>query len=372
MLRPLLILLSLSLLAPAQTPKFTRVFSTTGPKPAGPYSPGLWTGERFYVAGQGSRTGAGQLPATPEAQIRQTLDNVKAIIEAAGLTLDHVVSSHVYYEDIQHYELLNRIWREYFPGRQPARMSAQAAALPGPTPFEINAIAVRDKSSIQTVELPGSKSPVPISPAILLKDRAFISGILGRDADAGTIPSTPEAQVAMAFDRLKRVLGAAKLDTRHLISLNLLTTPAMPEEAVSQALAKHIANRNNVAITTTRVVGLPFGANIELHGIATRHLKPRQRQQNCLAADSTVYCGQFTSDDYRTALIGLTGLLQRFPGPKANIVATYVQLDDVKEFAAMNKVYAELITDPLPTPTTPPPPPTGTSPKFRIAVIAEQ
>ncbi len=370
-LRPFL-LLSLCLLAFGQNEKFSRVFSKTGPKPGGPYSPGLWTGERFYIAGQGSKTGGGELPATPEGQIRQTLDNVKAILEAAGLTMDHVVFSHVFYEDLAHYETLNRVWKEYFKGTPPARATSQAAALPGPTPFEINAIAVRDKSQIQGVELPGSKSPVPLSPAVLIKDRAYISGILGRDSDKGTIPAAPEAQVEMAFDRLKRVLGAAKLDLRHMISLNIYTTPQMPEEAVSQALAKYIKDRNQVAITTTRVVALPFGTNIGLHGVATRHLKARQRQQNCVGADDTVYCGQFTSDDYRTALVGLTGLLQRFPGPKPSIVATYVQLDDVKEFGAMNKVYAELITTPLPTRTTTQPAPTGSSPKFRISVVAER
>jgi enamine deaminase RidA (YjgF/YER057c/UK114 family) len=312
------------------------------------------------------------LPDTPEAQIRQTLDNVKAIIEAAGLTMEHVVSMHVYYEDLKHYDLLNKVWREYFPGRAPARMTAQAAFLPGPTPFEINAIAVRDKSSITAVELPGSKSPVPLSPAILLNDRAYISGILGRDSDSGKIPATPEAQAAMAFDRLKRVLGAVKLDARHLISLNVFTTAAMPDDVLQRALAKQLKNRGNVALTTTRVAALPFGTNIGLHGVATRTLKPRQRQQNCVSADGTVYCGQFAADDYRTAIINLKETLAKFAGPKANIVATYVQLDDVKEFAAMNKVYAELITDPLPTRTTTQPAPAGTSPKFRIAVVAEQ
>ena len=366
----LLLLLSLSL-AIGQAPRFARVFSS-GPKPIGPYSPGLWAGDRLYVSGQGSRTAGGQLAATPEGQIRQTLDNVKAIVEAAGLTMDHVVFSHVYYQDLAHYETLNKVWREYFQATPPARATVQVAGMPGATPFEINAIAVRDKSMIQGVDLPGSKSPVPLSPLVLVKDRGYVSGILGRDSASGTIPATPEAQVAMAFDRLKRVLGAAKLDTRHLISLNVYTTSAMPEEAVSQALAKHIADRNNVAIAVTRVPALPFGTNIGLHGVATRHLRPRQRQQNCIASDGTVYCGQFTSDDYRTNLIGLTGLLQKFTGAKPNIVASYVFLDDLKEFAAMNKLYAEIIPEPLPTRTTVQPAPTGTSSKFRISVVAEQ
>ena len=371
----LLVLLSLSVFA--QTPRFARVFPGNGPKPIGPYSPGLWAGDRLYVSGQGSRGADGQLPSTPEAQIRQTLDNVKAIVEAAGLTMDHIVFSHIYYQDLAHYGTLNRVWREYFRGTPPARATVQVAAMPTATPFEINAIAVRDKSVIKGVELPGSKSPVPLSPALLIRDRAYISGILGRDPDSGQIdsgqvPATPDAQVSMAFDRLKRVLAAAGLDIRHMISLNVYTTANMPEDAVSQALAARIANRDNVAITVTRVPALPFGVNVALHGVATRHLKPRQRQKNCVASDGTVYCGQFTSDDYRTTLIGLTGLLQKFTGPKANIVASYVFLDDLKEFAAMNKLYAELIPEPLPTRTTVQPAAVGESPKFRISVVAEQ
>ena len=368
----LLLLLGLSLLAAAQTPRFARVFPGNGPKPVGPYSPGLWAGNRLYVSGQGSRGADGLLPPTPEAQIRQTLDNVKAIVEAAGLTMDHIVFSHIYYQDLGHYDTLNRVWREYFRGTPPARATVQVAAMPTATPFEINAIAVRDKSVIKGVELPGSKSPVPLSPALLIQDRAYISGILGRDPDSSQIPTTPEAQVSMAFDRLKRVLAAAGLDPRHMISLNVYTTANMPEEAVSQALAANIANRDNVAITVTRVPALPFGVNVALHGVATRHLKPRDRQKNCVSSDGTVYCGQFTSDDYRTTLIGLTGLLQKFAGPRANIVASYVFLDDLKEFAAMNKLYAELIPEPLPTRTTVQPAAAGESPKFRISVVAEQ
>ena len=371
-MRRLLLSLSFCLAAFAQSERFVRVFPTTGARAGGPYSPGLWAGERFYVAGQGARTREGTLPVGAEAQIRQVLNNVKGLVEAAGLTMEHVVNSQVYCEDLRHYELLNRIWREYFPGRPPARSTAQAAALPGPTPFEVNAIAVRDKSTVVGVELPGSKSPVPLSPMVMVKDRAFVSGILGRDAEAGVIPASFEAQAGMAFARLERVLRAGKLDARHMIALNVALTESMPEAVVQAALAKWGAERRELAVTITRVVALPFGANVSLHGVATRHLRPRSRQGNCVGADGTVYCGQFAADDYRTALIGLTGLLQRFAGGLPTIVATYVQLDDVREFGAMNQVYAELIPQPLPTRTTTQPAAVGRSAKFRIAVIAEQ
>ena len=73
-----------------------RVIAPPGPKPVGPYSPGIMAGDFLYVSGQGARDRDGRLPETVDAQVRQTLENVKTIVEAAGLTLAHVVYSQVY------------------------------------------------------------------------------------------------------------------------------------------------------------------------------------------------------------------------------------------------------------------------------------
>ena len=372
-MRSAFLLAAAALLLAAQNTRI-RPVASPGPKPVGPYSPGLWAGDRFYVSGQGARDAQGVLPATPAAQIRQTLENVKGIIEAAGLTMDHIVFSHTYYSDLQHYQTLNQIWPEYFQSSAPpARATIQVAAMPTGTPFEINAIAVRDRSQIRKIELPGSKSPVPLSPAILTGDRLWISGILGRNSDTGQIPSTPEAQVELAFDRLRRVLGAASLDYRHLIFLNIYVTSAMPEETLAKLLPKYIADRTNVAISTTHVPALPFGTAVGIHGVATNHLRPRARSGNCVGADGTIYCGQFTSDDYRSALVGLPALLQKINGGSIpQIAASYVMMGDLKEFTTMNGIYAEVTPSPFPTRTTVQPMPVGQGPKFRWSVIAER
>src|SRR5688500_16722253 len=92
--------LAISALAIAQPqgPAITarRVIAPLGPKPVGPYSPGIMAGDFLYVSGQGARDREGKLPESVDAQVRQTLDNVKTIVEAAGLTLEHVVYSQVY------------------------------------------------------------------------------------------------------------------------------------------------------------------------------------------------------------------------------------------------------------------------------------
>jgi len=354
----------------AQPSRFQPVFSS-GPKPIGPYSPGLWTGERLYVSGQGARTADGRLPEGAEAQIRQTLDNVKAIVEAGGLTMDHVAFSHTYVADMAHYGALNKVWKEFFPRHQPARATVGVAAMPGGTPFEINAVAFRDKAQFKALSLPGAATPVPLAPGLQTKDRVYVSGILGRDAAAGVVPAAPGEQVEMAFARLKSILAPAGLSLAHMLQLTVYTTAAMPDEAVAAAIQKHIPNAANVAISVTRVVSLPFGANVEMTGVATRTLAARARHGNCVSAGSTIYCGQFTADDYRTSLIGLNGLLQKFT-PNPVIAASGVFLDDLKEFAAMNKVYAEVMGPILPVRTTLQPDATGRSARFRISVVAER
>jgi 2-iminobutanoate/2-iminopropanoate deaminase len=347
------------------------VAPAAGPKPVGPYSPGLWANGRLYVSGQGARNPAGVLPSGPEDQIRSTLDNLKAVVEAGGLTLDHVVFAHVFYADLKHYALLNRIWTEYFKAIPPARATVQVAAMPTSTPFEINAIAVRDRTQIAPIALPGSKSPVPLSPAIQTKDHIYVSGILGRDSDSGVIPATLAAQCDLAFDRLGRVLGAARITPRHIISLNVYLAPGMTDEAFAAALARHLPDQRDLALSISRVPALPFGANIGLHGVALRNPAPRLRHGACVSALGTVHCGQITADDYRTALIGLNGLLEKFPGAPPRIAASQVFLDDLGEFAAMNRVYAEVMAAPFPTRTTVQPMPVGQSAKFRITVTAE-
>ncbi len=63
-----------------------RAIFPAGVKPIGPYSPGILVGEYLYVSGQGARGPDRQMPPTFEAQLRQCLENIKSVVEAAGLT----------------------------------------------------------------------------------------------------------------------------------------------------------------------------------------------------------------------------------------------------------------------------------------------
>ena len=114
------------------------------PRPAGVYSQGVqW--ERFiFTAGQvGIDPATGQAaPGGVREQTRQVLQNVKAILEAAGAGLDNVVKTTCFLADINDFGAFNEVYREFFPTDPPARSTVQVGLVP-PWLVEIEAVAVR-------------------------------------------------------------------------------------------------------------------------------------------------------------------------------------------------------------------------------------
>jgi len=114
-----------------------------GPPPVGPYSPAVAANGFLFVSGQIPLNPAtGELVTDSfENQVRQTLDNLKSVIESAGLTLDEVVKVTIFVVDLANFGELNQIYEEYFSQSKPARACVQAAALPKGVGVEIEAVA---------------------------------------------------------------------------------------------------------------------------------------------------------------------------------------------------------------------------------------
>ena len=113
------------------------------PAAVGPYVHAVKAGETLYTSGQlGLVPETGELPEGVEAQATQALENLKAVVEAAGLTLANVVKTTVFLADINDFAAINAIYANYFIGEAPARSCVQVAALPKGALFEIEAIAV--------------------------------------------------------------------------------------------------------------------------------------------------------------------------------------------------------------------------------------
>lgn len=118
------------------------VLTKAAPQPIGPYSQAIKTDHMVYVSGQIALTADGKMDTTSiEAECKQVLENIKAIMEASGLKLDHVVKSTIYTTDLKKFNQINEVYKSYFPINPPARETIQVVALPKGAHVEISVIA---------------------------------------------------------------------------------------------------------------------------------------------------------------------------------------------------------------------------------------
>ena len=118
--------------------------TSNAPKAVGPYSQAVEANGTLYISGQlpvNPLTGA--MPEGIEAQTRQCLQNVIAILEAANYTLSDVVKSVVLLADMADFQAMNQVYATYYAENQPARVCYQVAKLPLGALVEIETIAVQ-------------------------------------------------------------------------------------------------------------------------------------------------------------------------------------------------------------------------------------
>lgn len=124
-----------------------RVVSTgNAPQAIGPYSQAIRTGDFIFCAGQ--------IPLDPatmklvegdiQVQTRRVLDNLSAVLEAAGSSLSRVVKTTVFLTDLDQFKAMNEVYATYFTEQAPARSTVQVARLPAGALVEIEAIALRN------------------------------------------------------------------------------------------------------------------------------------------------------------------------------------------------------------------------------------
>ncbi len=118
------------------------------PKALGPYSQAVVEGHLVFVSGQGpGNPETGQLElGDVRSQTVRVFSNLKAILEAAGSSLDNVVRCNVYLKDIGDFATMNEVYASMFTAPYPARTTIQAGALPGGISVEIDCVARLSKA----------------------------------------------------------------------------------------------------------------------------------------------------------------------------------------------------------------------------------
>jgi 2-iminobutanoate/2-iminopropanoate deaminase len=123
------------------------VATEKAPKPLGPYSQAVIDGDFIFVAGQGCTNPAtGKLElGDVRSETKRTFENLSAILEAAGSSLDDVTKCNVYLRDIKDFAAMNDVYKTFFSAPFPARTTIQAGALPGGIAVEIECIAKKGR-----------------------------------------------------------------------------------------------------------------------------------------------------------------------------------------------------------------------------------
>ncbi len=262
-----------------------------GVKPIGPFSPGIQSGDFLYVSGQGARDLAGKLPADIEAQTRQSLENVKTVVETGGLKMSDVVYAQIYLSDMANYAAMDKVFKTFFPANAPVHAVIGVKRMPLDTPVEISAVATTK---------PGNRVYVPGS------------------------------TIAAA----SRYLATKKLKLTDLAFVNVYYTAKAAHDQV-EALAKKSFSPT-ATVVYLPVNELPAGFTIQITGIAG--------QTDVYSTHSGPTADKILEDIKKDlAAAGLT---------MDHVVASNVYVNSIDNFAAMNKIYATFFASPAPTRTT--------------------
>ena len=140
------------------------IHTDQAPAAIGPYVQAVRVGDLIYTAGQG-----GLDPVTGklveggvEAQAQQTMQNLAAVLEAAGSDFNHVVKTNIFLRYIKDFAVVNQVYASYFDGQFPARSTVAVSALPMAALVEIEMvaqIAYIDSKKVETPDIKDSEKP---------------------------------------------------------------------------------------------------------------------------------------------------------------------------------------------------------------------
>jgi 2-iminobutanoate/2-iminopropanoate deaminase len=317
-----------------------RVVRPEGAPTDRPYSPGVLVGQTLYISGQLGLPGTGATPASMDAQARQAMDGVGAVLKAAGLGYQHLVKCHVYLASMDDYAAMNAVYGSYFTDRVPARTTVQAAALPAGAGIQIACIGYADLARISVVRPPAGSLPAPLgpySPAVWAGDTLYVSGMGGQDPATKAVGESVEAQVTQTVANIATTLKAAGLALSDVVWAQGYATRLAEAPALEASLAKAVTSPRGMLVLPR----LPGPIRAELTFIATKG------KGSTVYADAVTAPGGDVEAEARQAFARLSAALKQRTASLRDVALVTVYLTDIADLPKMNAVFKETFpTDP--------------------------
>jgi enamine deaminase RidA (YjgF/YER057c/UK114 family) len=213
--------------------------------------------------------------------------------------------------------------------------------------------------------------------AVVAGDRLFFSSCFGLDSE-GKVPADSAIQTKTALDRMEAILKAAGIGPDHVVFVNPYITDALDAGQMNKEYARHFKFGDTPARATIHVTHLPQGAGVAFTGVAAmdlasrrsvrpKNMRPSPTASPCVFVADTLYCSaksafipgpnlgvyaESVENQVRQTMRNLLDGLEEAGMSLSDVVATNVYLDDMKDFARMNRVYASYFKPPFPARTT--------------------
>jgi enamine deaminase RidA (YjgF/YER057c/UK114 family) len=274
-----------------------RIIKLDGRKAGTVSSEGVLAGKTLYVAAQDGRSADGSLPSSFPQEVKQSLDHVREVLQAAGMDMGNLAWVQVYVTSTQDLAAMNEVYWKSIGANPPARTVLIAAALPAGQKVQINAIAVDSSAKRQVITPAGWPHGKRSDPAgIQVDDMLYISAQSGADPKTGKLPADYGAEVQQSLDNVGAVLKAANMTMANVVWTNpymaspeaVSDTPKTPtiiaHNGQPQAPRTVVMNKiyaatfefgNTPGRGTIEVAALPAGARIVFTAIAGADLSQR-------------------------------------------------------------------------------------------------
>ncbi len=254
--------------------------SPLAPKAIGPYSQAIQVpaGSLLFVSGQIPIDPAtGQLvQGDIVAQTERVMENLKAVLDAAGATFDDVLKAGIFVADLADFAKVNETYGKYFPQAPPARATVQVAALPRSARIEIELVAlsrrapasVASLAPVESAQAPKAIGPYSQAIAVNARSLLFASGQIPIDPVSGQlVQGDIVAQTERVMENLRAVLEGGGAGFDKVVKTTIYLADLADFAKVNETYGKYF-QKSPPARATVQVAAVPRSARVEIECIA--------------------------------------------------------------------------------------------------------
>lgn len=339
--------------------------SPAGYKPLGlPFSPGVLAGNTLYVSGQGARDANNNLPASFDDQVKQALQNVRAVLQGAGMDYGNVTWMNVYLSSAADIDAMNQAYWQEIGNDPPARSIIVVGQLPGQGRVEINCIAVKSSEHRRAIWPKGWRHEKDMDPpGVEAGDVLYISAQTGADPKTGQIPSSFTDETRQALENVSAVTKAAGMSMKNVLFVNPYMSVGGQYNAMGNVYKTFFEFGNTPGRATIQVAGLPAGHHVVFSCIAgadlakRKAIRPRNMPPSPTASPGILYGdtlylsakdgfipgqGMVTPDlqlQLRQSMRNLLDGLEEADMGFSDVVFSTVYLRSIGDYTPMNDLY---------------------------------